>query len=102
LDREEIVILFPEGTRGEPEHVSEFKKGVSYLAERFPKVSVVPLFLHGLGKTLPKGEFILVPFFCDVFVGESFTFHIDKNLFMNTLNERFEKLSKEGQFGAWD
>lgn len=98
LDRGEILILFPEGTRGEPEQLATFKKGIAYLSERYPSVPVIPVFMHGLGKALPKGTALFVPFFCDVFVGEAMQWMQDKDSFMKALNERFEALASEGHF----
>ncbi|MDE1153164.1 MAG: lysophospholipid acyltransferase family protein [Micavibrio sp.] len=101
LDRGDIIILFPEGSRGEPEKISAFKKGIAHLAERYPQVPVTPVFLHGLGKALPKDDFILVPFFCDVFVGERLICHEDKNAFMAHMSAQFKALSDEGNFQPW-
>ena len=102
LNRADIVILFPEGTRGEPEQLQEFKTGVSHIAKRFPSAPVVPIFLHGLGKSLPRGEALLVPFFCDVFVGESFEWTGDRESFMQKLDSRMKILADEGNFSEWN
>ncbi|MBG6143145.1 1-acyl-sn-glycerol-3-phosphate acyltransferase [Labrenzia sp. EL_142] len=102
LAQDRVLILFPEGSRGEPEQMTDLKKGVSYLAERFPGAPVVPVFTHGLGKALPKGSFMLVPFFCDIFVGEPITWPGNRTQFMDSLKERFSQLSSEKNFASWE
>lgn len=97
-----IVIFFPEGTRGEPERFKEMRSGIFRLSERHPEVEVVPVFLHGLGKALPKGAFLPVPFFCDVFVGEPLARPSDKEGFLQGLRARFEALRDEGVFPEWE
>ena len=101
LGRGDILIFFPEGSRGAPEALSEFKGGVARLVERFPDVPVVPVFMHGLGKALPKGEAILVPFFVDVFVGEPLHYGGDRDDFLRELRQRMDALAAEGSFAPW-
>jgi 1-acyl-sn-glycerol-3-phosphate acyltransferase len=101
LERDEILILFPEGSRGEPEQLQAFKKGVAHLVRRKPGVPVVPLYLHGLGKALPKGEALLVPFFCDVFVGEPLVWDSDSRGYMEKLERTMHELAAQGSFPTW-
>jgi 1-acyl-sn-glycerol-3-phosphate acyltransferase len=63
------LILFPEGTRGSGEELGEFRQGVACLVEQIPDLVVVPAYLINLGRSLPKGEFLPVPFFCEVRLG---------------------------------
>ncbi len=101
LEDGKILIFFPEGSRGKPEELAEFKGGIAKLAERFPSIPVTPVLLHGLGKALPKGERLLVPFFCDVFVGEALYGSADRHDFMKRLEACMSALSQEGTFPLW-
>lgn len=72
LENNKIVIFYPEGSRGEAEKMQPFKKGIAHIIKKFPTIFVIPVYMHGLGKSLPKGDPLLVPFFCDVYIGEAF------------------------------
>lgn len=56
------VIVFPEGTRGDPGVIQRFKCGIGKLATDFPEIPVYPIVIHGVEKTLPRGDTLLVPF----------------------------------------
>ncbi|MEN9999530.1 MAG: hypothetical protein RI922_2520 [Bacteroidota bacterium] len=67
------LILFPEGSRGEPEKMQEFKKGIGILLQKHPDIKYIPVYMRGMGKVLPKGEKLLVPFDTYVMFGEPST-----------------------------
>jgi 1-acyl-sn-glycerol-3-phosphate acyltransferase len=102
LERGEILLIFPEGTRGEPEQMQAFKNGVAHLAKRFPEAPIVPIFLRGAGKSLPRGEALLVPFICDVAIGEHLRWNNDREGLMRELRARIEALGAGLPGQAWD
>jgi 1-acyl-sn-glycerol-3-phosphate acyltransferase len=102
IDEGDILIIFPEGSRGDPEQLGVFKAGIAHIAKKNPEVPVIPIFMHGLGKALPKGETLLIPFFLDVFVGEPIEWENDKEAFMEKLSTRMRTLAKEGDFSPWE
>jgi len=71
LENKEIVLLFPEGSRGNPEVMKPFKTGIAHIAKAYPFVPVIPLCIHGAGKALPRGEALFVPFIIDVHIGKA-------------------------------
>ena len=101
LQKGEIILLFPEGSRGEPEILSEFKKGISILAERHPDVPIYPIYMHGLGKCLPRGNFLLVPFFCDIFVGSAMFFKTSRDNFMLHYERNMKKMCSALKIPKW-
>lgn len=102
LENDKILIIYPEGSRGDPELLTQFKSGVTSLVKHYPTVPVYPIFLHGLGKSLPKGEVLLVPFFCDVLIGHPLYWQGNKTEFMETLKQAMEVLASEGNFPLWE
>lgn len=102
LDAGRMLLFFPEGSRGEPERMAAFKQGITHLIERRQEVPVVPVFLHGCGKALPKGEALFVPFFCDVFIGEPIRWNGGRKEFAELIQLSMTSLSSEGNFASWD
>lgn len=97
----DILILFPEGSRGEPEKRSALKSGIAHLMEAAPTVPVIPIYLHGLGKALPKGDWLPIPFFADGWVGEPLTWQGERATTMQALEARFQALEALGRHDDW-
>ena len=63
------LIIFPEGTRRAQAEPSDFKGGLYHLAEAFPKVKLIPVYLDTLHRSMPKGSLLPVPLICTVRFG---------------------------------
>ena len=56
------LIVFPEGSRGEPGKVRSFKAGIGELALRFPHLPIHPVALAGIERTMPRSRPLPIPF----------------------------------------
>lgn len=93
LQNNEILILFPEGTRAMTEERDfKLKRGIHILIAKYPEIPVIPVILRGLGKALPKGEALFVPFNCDVIVGDPLAYHADAKIYLQTLEAQYHAL----------
>jgi len=77
LVKGDSLILFPEGSRGEPQKMQQFKKGVGLLLKKHPNIAYIPVYMTGMGRILPKGERLLIPFDSYVVFGEASYSHTD-------------------------
>jgi 1-acyl-sn-glycerol-3-phosphate acyltransferase len=102
LARGDILLLYPEGSRGEPEQMSRFRTGISRLVEHHPEIPIVPVFMYGLGKALPKGDFLLVPFFCDVIIGEPLYWRGSIEATMEAYQAAMRQLAAQSEKPAWE
>jgi len=92
LEAGDILLIFPEGTRGDGEELSKLKTGVAKLAAAFPEAPVTPIWLQGAGRVLPKGAHVPVPLNCTVLVGEPLRWGGDRTAFMEALRLALEGL----------
>ncbi len=95
LEQGKVLVIFPEGSRGEPEQLADLKAGIWHLAHRFPDVPVIPVFLHGLGKAMPKGSWIPVPFFINIGIGKPLYGTLEKTDFLGALRTRLHCLKQK-------
>ncbi len=101
LERGDILIIFPEGSRGAPEEMSNFKTGIARIARQFPEVPVVPIYLQNAGRALPKGKHIPVPFVFTAIIGEALTYPGDRAEFMDQLRSAMAVLKEEAPPLKW-
>ncbi len=65
------LIIYPEGTRGDPGHIEPFKRGVGVLSVAYPDVPVYPVYIKGIEKCLARDEYLAVPFEIGLEVSET-------------------------------
>ena len=102
LTRGEILVVFPEGSRGVPEEMTRFKTGVARLVEFCPDAAVTPVYLQGAGRSLPKDAKLLVPFNTTAVVGDALRWNGSHHGFVDELRARIEALKAEAPPLRWE
>ncbi|MFC1726858.1 lysophospholipid acyltransferase family protein [candidate division KSB1 bacterium] len=74
LDKGHNIIMFPEGTRGTAGVIQPFKTGIGRLTVEYHNTPVVPVYLFGPERALPKTYFLPVPIWMNVIVAPPQTF----------------------------
>ena len=98
----DIVVIFPEGTRGPGEgDMGKLKSGVARLAEAFPEAPVTPVWIQGAGRVLPKGEVLPVPMNCAVVVGPPIHWEGRRTAFMDALRQALLALKTQAPPLRW-
>ncbi len=88
----DILIVFPEGTRGAPEEIGAFKAGVARLAEAAPDAPIVPIYIQGAGRALPRGSKIPVPFDITIVIGRALKFGGSRHQLVTDLRDQIDAL----------
>ena len=78
LSSGDSLIIFPEGTRRAQAEPSDFKGGLYHLAEAFPNIHLVPVYLDTLHRSMPKGSMLPVPLICTVRFGAAIHLQADE------------------------
>ena len=69
LTRGDSLVIFPEGTRSNQGKPQPFKSGLYHLAEQFPGVQLIPVWIDNVQRVMPKGEVVPVPILCTATFG---------------------------------
>ena len=69
LGNGDSLVIFPEGTRSNKGEPLPFKSGLYHLAEQFPGVQLIPVWIDNVQRVMPKGEVVPVPILCTATFG---------------------------------
>lgn len=98
----DIVVIFPEGTRGAAgDQLAPLKAGVAHLAAGAGDCPVYPVWIQGAGRVLPKGGVIPAPMTCCAVVGEPIRYGGDRKAFMDQLKSSLDALKAEAPPLRW-
>ncbi len=95
LDEGYSLIIFPEGSRGEPDEEQAMKPGVALLLALCPQTKYVPVYMTGMGKAMPKGDNLIVPYESFLYFGRPTTIQsTDKKEILLQIEQDIKGLKK--------
>jgi thymidylate kinase len=94
LEKGENIIIFPEGTRGEAGKLGRFRGGVGRILERRPDVPLLPAFLLGGEKAMPRKAAVPLPLWHQVTIGPPLSVSDDPGEITEVLRESILALAR--------
>jgi 1-acyl-sn-glycerol-3-phosphate acyltransferase len=94
LDSGHNLIIFPEGTRGKPGVMLKFRSGIGRLVIQYPDVPIVPVFMKGPDRALPKSSAVFLPLTQFIAVGPAQKQHGDHREITRDLESALRELGQ--------
>ena len=97
LDRGHSIIIFPEGTRGEPGEISGFHQGIGLIAKNNPDTPIIPAYLEGPERSFPKKAPFPLPLWNHITIGPPQIFRGESKDITSKLHSHLKALADEEQ-----
>lgn len=97
LQEGQSLIIFPEGTRSVTGEIGGFRSGIAHLISEFPDIKVIPIYLSNMWRSLPKGEFLPIPFFCEIAIGQPIQVSCEKSDIVQKLEYAVRELKDKSE-----
>jgi 1-acyl-sn-glycerol-3-phosphate acyltransferase len=99
LDNGDSLIIFPEGTRGEPDKEQPLKPGIGLVLSQRSHIKYVPAYMTGMGKAMPKGDNLIVPHNSTLVYGQpTLIKSLNVNEILKQIENDFKELKGKNQF----
>ena len=95
LDDGYSLIIYPEGTRGNPDEEQELKPGIALLLSLCPHIKYIPAYMKGIGKAMPKNDSLIIPYNSSLKYGQpTFIQSRDKKEILKQIESDFLELKQ--------
>lgn len=96
IEKGHNLIIFPEGTRGSPGELQSFKGCAGKISEENHDIPVIPVFLSGPERLLPRKSVVPVPLWNNVIISAPMVFEEASKVIMRSLEKTIRvQASKE-------
>ncbi len=90
----ENIIIFPEGTRGRPGEITRFRQGIGKIARLVPEIPIIPIYLSGSERSLPRHSRIPLPVWHQIQIAPPLRWHGGVDTVTRAVEQRIFELAE--------